>query len=294
MYQRCLCPIVERREAGAQHVSERTRGKLEQKEGVISSQTLSLSLLLFCTPSRRCKSPSSSSLICAFTAPVCGGRSDEKFFLTHALPAATRPPTFCSLPFPLAESRPVSELGATIWLDGPLADDRKLLLPRPPLWTLSCVPTCFLTPAPLCPLTLPHALTVFEHSHRPCLPLSVPPPAPASACVSLLVYSWPPSVGQNRQVTAPPCANTSSVHRTQAFSTSPVAKRDIAKMTLVGRLGAMETKEGKNGRQYLKYAIATTDRRPPPREGGECSFFLFQISERERETSGQPAGGVGD
>ncbi|POY75597.1 hypothetical protein BMF94_1219 [Rhodotorula taiwanensis] len=53
----------------------------------------------------------------------------------------------------------------------------------------------------------------------------------------------------------------------RAFSTSRVAQRDIAKMTLVGRLGAMEVKEGKNGRQYLKYAIATTDRRPLAREG---------------------------
>ncbi|GAA5873422.1 hypothetical protein JCM3774_000780 [Rhodotorula dairenensis] len=53
----------------------------------------------------------------------------------------------------------------------------------------------------------------------------------------------------------------------RAFSTSRVAQRDIAKMTLVGRLGAIETKESKNGRQYLKYVIATTDRRQPPREG---------------------------
>ncbi|BGP56029.1 ssDNA-binding protein, mitochondrial [Rhodotorula sphaerocarpa] len=53
----------------------------------------------------------------------------------------------------------------------------------------------------------------------------------------------------------------------RAFSTSRAAQRDIAKMTLVGRLGAMEAKEGKNGRQYLKYAIATTDPRRPPREG---------------------------
>lgn len=80
----------------------------------------------------------------------------------------------------------------------------------------------------------------------------------------------------------PPGANTSSVYRTQAFSTSPVAKRDIAKMTLVGRLGAMETKDGKNGRQYLKYAIATTDRRPPPREGGECHFFLVHAQRARR------------
>lgn len=62
-------------------------------------------------------------------------------------------------------------------------------------------------------------------------------------------------------------------------------------MTLVGRLGAMETKEGKNGRQYLKYAIATTDRRAPPREGGECLFLSVpKTSEREAENLEQPAG----
>lgn len=60
-------------------------------------------------------------------------------------------------------------------------------------------------------------------------------------------------------------------------------------MTLVGRLGAMEVKEGKNGRQYLKYAIATTDRRPLAREGGES---LFPFPKPKSRSSRRLAGPV--
>ncbi|GAA5931325.1 hypothetical protein JCM3775_004994 [Rhodotorula graminis] len=56
----------------------------------------------------------------------------------------------------------------------------------------------------------------------------------------------------------------------RAFSTSRVAARDIAKMTLVGRIGANpELRDGKNGQQYLTYKVATTDKGRAPKEGEE-------------------------
>ncbi|GAA6063903.1 hypothetical protein JCM10212_002435 [Sporobolomyces blumeae] len=55
----------------------------------------------------------------------------------------------------------------------------------------------------------------------------------------------------------------------RAFSTSGVSARDVAKMTLVGRLGVIEQREGKDGKPYLMYKIATTDRGRPAQEGEE-------------------------
>ncbi|GAA5829350.1 hypothetical protein JCM3766R1_001067 [Sporobolomyces carnicolor] len=56
----------------------------------------------------------------------------------------------------------------------------------------------------------------------------------------------------------------------RAFSTSRVASRDVAKMTLIGRLGAIEERENpKTGKPYLMYKIATTDKGKPPAEGEE-------------------------
>ncbi|TNY20694.1 hypothetical protein DMC30DRAFT_416739 [Rhodotorula diobovata] len=55
----------------------------------------------------------------------------------------------------------------------------------------------------------------------------------------------------------------------RAFSTSRVAARDIAKMTLVGRIGGVDLREGKNGQQYLTYKVATTDKGRPPKDGEE-------------------------
>ncbi|GAA6004215.1 Rim1p [Rhodotorula paludigena] len=55
----------------------------------------------------------------------------------------------------------------------------------------------------------------------------------------------------------------------RAFSTSRVAARDLAKMTLVGRIGGVDIREGKNGQQYLTYKVATTDKGRPPKEGEE-------------------------
>ncbi|GAA5935085.1 Rim1p [Sporobolomyces koalae] len=56
----------------------------------------------------------------------------------------------------------------------------------------------------------------------------------------------------------------------RAFSTSRVAQRDVAKMTLIGRLGVIEERENpKTGKPYLMYKIATTDKGKPPAEGEE-------------------------
>ncbi|GAA6032629.1 hypothetical protein JCM8097_004851 [Rhodosporidiobolus ruineniae] len=55
----------------------------------------------------------------------------------------------------------------------------------------------------------------------------------------------------------------------RAFSTTRPAARDIAKMTLVGRIGGVEQRQSKNGRDYLMYKVATTDRAQPPKEGEE-------------------------
>ncbi|GAA5975103.1 hypothetical protein JCM5350_004587 [Sporobolomyces pararoseus] len=57
---------------------------------------------------------------------------------------------------------------------------------------------------------------------------------------------------------------------TRAFSTSRVSARDVAKMTLIGRLGVIEERENpKTGKPYLMYKIATTDKGKPPVEGEE-------------------------
>ncbi|GAA5881559.1 hypothetical protein JCM16303_005706 [Sporobolomyces ruberrimus] len=54
----------------------------------------------------------------------------------------------------------------------------------------------------------------------------------------------------------------------RAFSTSRVSARDVAKMTLVGRIGVIEERENpKTGKPYLMYKIATTDKGKPPVEG---------------------------
>ena len=67
----------------------------------------------------------------------------------------------------------------------------------------------------------------------------------------------------------------------QAFSTSRIAARDIAKMTLIGRIGANpELRDGKNGQQYLTYKVATTDKGRPPKEGGASSFLLLMSEAR--------------
>ncbi|GAA5866931.1 hypothetical protein JCM1840_005909 [Sporobolomyces johnsonii] len=55
----------------------------------------------------------------------------------------------------------------------------------------------------------------------------------------------------------------------RAFSTSRPAARDLAKMTLIGRVGAVQTGESKSGKPYLMYKVATTDRAFPPKEGEE-------------------------
>ncbi|GAA5878536.1 hypothetical protein JCM8547_008787 [Rhodosporidiobolus lusitaniae] len=55
----------------------------------------------------------------------------------------------------------------------------------------------------------------------------------------------------------------------RAFSTSRPAARDFAKMTLIGRIGAIETKQTKSGKDYLMYKVATTDKGKPAAEGEE-------------------------
>ncbi|PAV21097.1 single-stranded dna-binding protein [Pyrrhoderma noxium] len=49
------------------------------------------------------------------------------------------------------------------------------------------------------------------------------------------------------------------------FSTSARRQFDVAKLTLIGRLGAEpETKTTANGKEYLTYTVATTNFPPPP------------------------------
>lgn len=80
--------------------------------------------------------------------------------------------------------------------------------------------------------------------------------------------------------------------RLQAFSTSRVAARDIAKMTLVGRIGGVDLREGKNGQQYLTYKVATTDKGRPPKDGGASPALAFCLAAlRGRARTGL---GVGD
>lgn len=56
----------------------------------------------------------------------------------------------------------------------------------------------------------------------------------------------------------------------QTFSTSPVASRDMARMTLIGRLGGQpEKRTTKNGKDFLLYKVATSDPYLPPKEGEE-------------------------
>ncbi|GAA5826553.1 hypothetical protein JCM11251_002425 [Rhodosporidiobolus azoricus] len=55
----------------------------------------------------------------------------------------------------------------------------------------------------------------------------------------------------------------------RAFSTTRPAARDLAKMTLIGRIGGVETKTTKNGKDFLIYKVATTDKGRPQAEGEE-------------------------
>ncbi|GAA5891657.1 hypothetical protein JCM6882_006158 [Rhodosporidiobolus microsporus] len=55
----------------------------------------------------------------------------------------------------------------------------------------------------------------------------------------------------------------------RAFSTSRPAARDLAKMTLIGRVGGVETRQTKSGKDFLIYKIATTDKGKPTAEGEE-------------------------
>ncbi|GAA5971050.1 hypothetical protein JCM11641_004125 [Rhodosporidiobolus odoratus] len=62
-------------------------------------------------------------------------------------------------------------------------------------------------------------------------------------------------------------ARSSARSSVRAFSTTRPAARDMAKMTLIGRIGAIEVKQTKAGKDFLLYKIATTDRAKPPAEG---------------------------
>ncbi|GAA5825710.1 hypothetical protein JCM5353_005242 [Sporobolomyces roseus] len=56
----------------------------------------------------------------------------------------------------------------------------------------------------------------------------------------------------------------------RSFSSTAATARDVAKMTLVGRIGVIEERENpKTGKPYLMYKIATTDKGRPPQEGQE-------------------------
>ncbi|CEQ42278.1 SPOSA6832_04083, partial [Sporobolomyces salmonicolor] len=55
----------------------------------------------------------------------------------------------------------------------------------------------------------------------------------------------------------------------RAFSTTRPAARDLAKMTLIGRIGSIDVREDKTGKPYLMYKVATTDKGSPPKEGEE-------------------------
>ena len=66
-------------------------------------------------------------------------------------------------------------------------------------------------------------------------------------------------------------AHTSSI-LLQAFSSTPFAARDMARMTLIGRLGGVPEKRAtKAGKDYVIYKVATTDPFIAPKEGGECT-----------------------
>lgn len=71
------------------------------------------------------------------------------------------------------------------------------------------------------------------------------------------------------------CFTTSShslVRATQAFSTSRSAA-DVARMTLVGRIGADPVvRQTKNGKDFLTYRVATSDPYIKPAEGSESSL----------------------
>ncbi|GAA5959838.1 hypothetical protein JCM21900_005248 [Sporobolomyces salmonicolor] len=69
----------------------------------------------------------------------------------------------------------------------------------------------------------------------------------------------------------------------RAFSTTRPAARDLAKMTLIGRIGSIDVREDKTGKPYLMYKVATTDRGSPPKEGGESCLLLIAGWKRARE-----------
>ncbi|SGY13933.1 BQ5605_C010g06005 [Microbotryum silenes-dioicae] len=55
---------------------------------------------------------------------------------------------------------------------------------------------------------------------------------------------------------------------TRAFSQSAVSARDLARVTLIGRLGAApERRQTKNGKDFLMYKVATRDAMLPAQEG---------------------------
>ncbi|SCZ89617.1 BZ3500_MvSof-1268-A1-R1_Chr9g10489 [Microbotryum saponariae] len=55
---------------------------------------------------------------------------------------------------------------------------------------------------------------------------------------------------------------------TRAFSQSAVSARDLARVTLIGRLGgAPEKRQTKNGKDFLIYKVATNDPMLPAPEG---------------------------
>lgn len=56
----------------------------------------------------------------------------------------------------------------------------------------------------------------------------------------------------------------------QGFASSASASRDMARMTLIGRLGGVpEKKTTKTGKDFLIYKVATSDPFVAPKEGGE-------------------------
>ncbi|ORY60391.1 putative single-stranded DNA binding protein [Leucosporidium creatinivorum] len=64
-----------------------------------------------------------------------------------------------------------------------------------------------------------------------------------------------------------PAARTAGV---RAFSSTPATARDMARMTLIGRLGGVpEKRTTKNGKDFLIYKVATTDPFIAPKEGEE-------------------------
>ncbi|KAK4057155.1 ssDNA-binding protein, mitochondrial [Microbotryomycetes sp. JL221] len=54
----------------------------------------------------------------------------------------------------------------------------------------------------------------------------------------------------------------------RSLSTSARVQRDMARMTLIGRLGGQpERRKTKNGKDFLIYKVATNDPMLPPKEG---------------------------